>query len=294
VWIGKSGGSDVVLPAGTYVVRAEQGAVAREETVTVTAGSRKAVDLVLGTGRLDVTASLDEDGVPLDRVMFIVSEDDPDAPQGRREVTRSAAPSASFVLPAGTYYVTVRANGAETRQRAAVGAGDVVKRQIALGVSRLSVSTRLDKALHGAPPPLLTRVLPVEADRVEHGRSVTLDSEFLLGPGRYRIITQAGLQNVRAERIVEVKAKEHAKVVIPIEAAQVVLKLGDGAPATLDQFWEVKDAAGQVVWRTTHSEARMTLAPGRYTSHLEWRGRRIERIFDVKTGDAKTITFSAE
>ena len=43
--------------------------------------------------------------------MFSVVEDDPDAPKGRREVARSAARQADFVLPPGTYYVVARQGG---------------------------------------------------------------------------------------------------------------------------------------------------------------------------------------
>jgi Ca-activated chloride channel family protein len=295
LWIGRAGGSDIVLPAGTYIVRAEHGLAVKEETVALAAGTRKGLDLVLGSGRLDLAVALSEDGPPLDRAVYIISEDDPDSPQGRREVTRSAAATPELILPAGTYYVTVRAAGAEVRQRIAVGAGDIVKRTIALGLARLSVGTRRDNGTPaGQPPPLLTRVLRADGDGGEVARSAAADPQFLLPAGRYRVQVQAGSQNVRIERTVDVKAREAMRLDIPIEAAQIVLKLRDGSPTAIDQFWEVRDAGGRVVWRTTQSEARMMLAPGRYTAQVEWRGRRLERSFEAQRGAAATVTVGTE
>lgn len=287
LWIGRSGGSDIVLPVGTYVVRAETGLVKKEEMVTLAAGSRKALDFLLGTGRLDLAATLSDDGPPIAEVTFIVAEDDPDSPQGRREVTRSAAPRPEFVLPAGTYYVTARTAGAEARQRIAIGAGDIVKRSISLGVSKLSVIAQIGNPAGNGPPAILTRVTRLDGDRSEMARSASAAPEFLLPAGRYQIALQAGMQNVKSERVVEIKPGEATKLVIPIDAAHVVLKVREAASA--DQFWEVRDATGQVVWRTTQSDAKMTLAPGRYVAQVEWRGRRLERPFDVAPGEQKVV-----
>ena len=63
-------------------------------------------------------------------LIFSVAEDDPDAPSGRREVARSAARQADFVLPPGTYYVIARLGSIEARESLAVGPGDVVKRTL--------------------------------------------------------------------------------------------------------------------------------------------------------------------
>lgn len=292
IWFGRSGGSDIVLPVGTYVVRAEAGLVRREETITLTAGNRKALDFLLGTGRLDLAASLANDGPPVEQVTFIVTEDDPESPAGRREVTRSAAPQPEFVLPAGTYYVTAQTAGAEARQRVAIGAGDIVKRTITLGVSRLAVVTQIPNPPANGSPPILTRISRLDGNRSEVARSAATAPEFLLPAGRYQVSSQAGLQNVKSDRIVEIKAGEDTKLAVPVDGGHIVLKVREAA--SIDQFWEVRDGGGQIVWRTAQAEAKLTLAPGRYIAHVEWRGRRLERAFDVKSGEQKTIVLGAE
>ena len=109
------------------------------------------------------------------QLVFSVVEDDPDAPKGRREVARSAARQADFVLPPGTYYVVARQGSVEARERLAVGPGDVVRRtlNVAGGASgacnqasrratqALSelVSYRVER-LDGSPPEVITTSRP--------------------------------------------------------------------------------------------------------------------------------------
>ena len=76
------------------------------------------------------------------QLVFSVVEDDPDAPKGRREVARSAARQADFVLPPGTYYVVARHGSVEARERLAVGPGDVVRRTLTLPAGRLALATK--------------------------------------------------------------------------------------------------------------------------------------------------------
>jgi len=287
----RDNGSEQVLPSGRYHIRAEAGHARQERTVTVAAGERTTVDLVLGAGRLEVTAALVEGGSPLDRVTFLVQEDDPESPEGRREVMRSAAPRLDLVLPAGTYYVTARAGGSEARQRIAVGAGDVVKRSIALGLSRLVLRTesKLDTRGRDAPA-LATRVLRLSAEPVEAARSVSAAPEFLLPPGRYRVEARLGMQNVAAEREVEIKYGTTAEMSLALPAGVVTLRNLDSAATLYEQFWEVKDQSGRTVWRTTQPGAAMVLAPGRYTARVEFRETSHEAQFSVTAGERATVS----
>lgn len=294
LWIGRGSGSDIVLPAGTYLVRAETGLVARDIAVTLEPGQRKPVDFVFGSGRLEVSAVLGDDGPPLDRVTFIVSEDDPDASRGRREIARSAATRPEFVLPAGTYYITARFGTAEQRTRIALSAGDVVKRTIPLGLSRLKLSTRFDKLPQAKAHGILSRVIRLDGDQDEAARSMGPDPEFLLPSGRYRVETQIGQQNARVERTMTLKAREDLQAAVPLEAGHVTLKIGDGLAGGLDMFWEVVDAANRVVWRTSQSEATMILASGRYVARLELRDRKVQRAFDVAAGEQKIVAMGPE
>jgi Ca-activated chloride channel homolog len=140
----RTGETTALLPAGRHVVRAELGLVRAEQTVTITAGRLVAVDMSLNAARLQLTTA-----GALQAPVFSVFEDDPDAPGGRREVARSAAQPAEFVLPPGTYYVVARQGAVEARERLAVGPGDVVRRTLAVAAGSLALSTKLP-ALGGA------------------------------------------------------------------------------------------------------------------------------------------------
>ena len=124
-----------MLPAGDYKVSAEDGLARQEQTVKIAAGDRDDVRRHAGDGPARALGSARQRQRPgrrlgTDGVTFIVYEDDPDAPQGRREVTRSAAPSPAFTLPAGTYYVTARTGGSELKEQIAIGAGDAVQEDV--------------------------------------------------------------------------------------------------------------------------------------------------------------------
>ena len=81
--------------------------------------ARARIDIAFNAARLLLSASAATAGGPTDAVIFSVVEDDPDAPKGRREVARSAARQADFVLPPGTYYVIARQGSVEARERLA-------------------------------------------------------------------------------------------------------------------------------------------------------------------------------
>ncbi len=103
---------------------------------------------------------------------FIVYEDDPDSPEGRREVMRSAAPSPTFTLPAGTYYVTARTAGAEAREQIALGAGDVVKRTLPLALAHLQLSATLDGNRRPTDLPLAFTVVRLDTEPREVVRTI--------------------------------------------------------------------------------------------------------------------------
>jgi hypothetical protein len=90
----------------------------------------------MNVGRLQLATSR-EGAAPAESVLFIVMEDDP--PRERREVARSAASQAEFVLPPGTYYVIARQGEAEARERLEIGSGDVVRRTLTAATGRLGL-----------------------------------------------------------------------------------------------------------------------------------------------------------
>ena len=280
----------LVIPAGSYVIRVEHGLAAKDFAVQATAGARVPIDTTLGAGRLQLWAEAQEGGELQDGALFTISEDDPNSPQGRREIARSVASRPEFIVPSGTYYVTAQLGPTAVRQRVAVSTGDTVKRGIVLGVAKLQVA--IDVSTGKAELPLLTRVTRIDGGEArEIARGTGRKPEFTLPAGRYRVEAQAGEQNARVAGEVEIKPGRNLQMAMRIDAGQIALRAVEspGGFAFADAFWEIQDGKGTVVWRTSQPEPRAVLAPGRYVVRSEVRTRRIERTVDVAAGEVRTV-----
>jgi Ca-activated chloride channel homolog len=282
------------LPAGRYVVRVEHGLVRTERLIVIPAGGLGRVDVPVNGALVQLIAT-GRDGVLLDAPVFSVLEDDPDAPRGRREIARSAARQAEFMLPPGTYYVNVRQGSAEAQERVAVGPGDVVRRTLLLAVGRLTLATRAGAG--GAQPAVpvsyrVDRIDGVPADTITTSRAST---DLYLSTGRYRVEGRYGVMNARLMREVEVKAGQTLQLVFEHQAGTAKLRLLGAAGTPLSEvFWEIRDPSGRMVWTTGQSEPSVTLQAGRYQVRAETREKRYERAFDLASGEAKVFEMTAD
>ncbi len=294
IWIGRETAAELIVPAGDYVVAVRDGLAGANATISVTAGSRATADIVLESGRLELTASAYENGPPLDRAVFLIAIDDPDAPQGRREIARTATPNPQFILPAGTYYVTARLGANEVRERVALSASDVIKKTVVLGTARLSLSTALQGAVLPAGTPVVYRVFEAAGAKRLVAHSTATDPQFELTAGRYRIEAQAGTLNVKSSEAVDIVAGKDGKATIKLEAAQVSLgpDLQTAAASAVSRV-EIRDASGRTVWRSRRGDTRSAvLAPGKYTVRIETSGQPAEQPIDLKTGEQKILQLS--
>jgi Ca-activated chloride channel homolog len=295
LWIGNAQDADFVLPAGTYKVHIQDSLVERDETVALAVGEVIDKPIVLGSGRLEVTAVAKVDGPVLDGVTFLVARDDPDAPDGRREIARSAASKAAFVLPSGTYYVTARSGSAEVRQRIGIGAGDTVKRAIPLGLTKVVIAAEPPTGKNASPAatgqkfPISARILSLEGEPREIARQTALAPEFVLTPGRYRIEAAIGSQNVRVMQDVELENSGPRRIALKLDASVVTLKITGATEA----IWEVKDAQGMLQLRSSQPSPYLVLAPGRYSVRCDVQGKRLDKTVDIlPDGQPRVIEFA--
>lgn len=283
LFVGRSPGAMLVLPAGRYAIRVEDGLSRQDARLDVKAGSEQTIGSGNAFGRLELDAVSAQDGPAVEAVTYTVEKDDPDAPQGRREVARSAAPRASFTLPAGTYYVTARTRQVEARQRLAVSAGAAVKQTMVLALAKLSLAAKVQASLSPNTQGLKFRVLSLEGEPREVARSAAAEPVLTLPEGRYRIEATLGSENAKAVAETALSAGKDATVNLEIAAGQVTLDR-DGAS---DAIIEVSDESGVVVWHAgTGESATAILAPGRYRYRTADAG---ERTFEVKTGERQTL-----
>ena len=291
LWIGREARPEIVLPAGEYAVSAEDGLGRQEQTVKIEPATGTTFDARLATGRLELSAargSSNDPGAPVSEgVTYIIYEDDPDSPGGRREVTRSAASSPTFILPAGTYYITVRTDGAEARDQIAIGAGDVVRRTLPLGLSRLQLSATLDRAAPPSDLPLTYSVVRLDGESKEVVRTASAQPQLELSAGRYRLEAELGTTNVKAAGEIALRAGQDQKAALRLQAGEVTLRLQPGAGN--DVFWEIKNAQNQTVFRSGKPHPTTLLAPGRYTVEAETSDRQLSAAFELKAGETRSL-----
>ena len=283
----RTGETTELLPGGRHVVRAELGLVRAEQTVTITAGRLVAVDMSLNAARLQLTTA-----GALQAPIFSVFEDDPDAPGGRREVARSAAQPAEFMLPPGTYYIVARQGVVEARERLAVGPGDVVRRTLAVAAGSLALSTKLPALGAGADAYISYTVTRLDNTAQEAVTTSRPTPTLLLPSGRYRVEGRYGLMNVKAVRDIEIKSGQTQQLVIEHEAASVRLRIVGSGPT--DVSWIIRDQTGKAVWTGAHTEAVANLQAGRYVVGAETRNKRDERSVELRAGEAKLLEFSVD
>lgn len=282
-----------VLPAGRYLVRVEQGLVRAERSVIVPAGSQGLIEIPINAAHLQLSAVGREVAESADGLIFSVAEDDPDSPSGRREVARSAARQADFVLPPGTYYVIARLGIIEARESLAVGPGEVVKRTLSIAAGRLTLAT---KTTAGAPgEPVSYRVERIDGSTPEVITTSRPAPVLLLPAGRYRVEGRYGAMNARIVREIEIKAGQAQQLTLEHQAAALKLRLiGSGGAALTEVFWDVKDEAGATVWTTGQPEPSATLQAGRYRVRAETRDKRYERAIELRPGEARVVELTAD
>lgn len=293
VWIARDPTAEIVLPAGTYKVRIEDGLANKEMQVAVTPGNAVEAQMVLGTGRLELSAAANGGAEAMTDVVYTLAEDDPDAPQGRREVARSADPAPVFILPAGTYYLSAQSGAAEVRDRIAVGSGTTVKHLLTFNAVRLSVAVQVDGSVSGHQP-ITVRVMTPEQPSEEVARSTAEAPVFFLPPRRYRIEAQLGTENVKASTELDLPAGRDTKISFKLPSAELTVMgragfQGAGAP------WKVKDEKGETVLHSGAGGQRTArLAPGRYVVQTQDENRLQEQPLELKPGERRTLEITSQ
>jgi Ca-activated chloride channel homolog len=288
--IGREGSADLYLPPADYTVTIADGVARSSQNVSLAAGDDKPLDIALGTGRLELTATTGAQAAPVQDVLYTIFEDDPESPDGRREVAQSRAANAAFTLPAGTYYISARSGAADVRQRIAVGAGEKVQRALALDLAPLKVSTIIAGAPARAEHSVLYRVDRIDGEQTRIARSIGPQLELTLPAGKYRVSATLARYHLSATKDITLEPGKPANAELAIEGAEITFRPASGsASKTGDMYWEVIDATGMPVWRQTGTETTALLAPGHYTVRLDARSGHNSAVFDVRAGENQKI-----
>ncbi len=298
LWVGRDTFPEIVLPSGDYNVTAQNGIARQQSKLTIAAATGTSFNSMLQSGSLELSATRGAaagQGDPVtEGVTFILSQDDPDAPNGRREVARSAAAAPTFMLPAGTYYVNARTPSAEVREQIAIGAGDIVKRAIPLSLAHVKLATTLG----GNPAPdssaITYRVIRLDGQSREIARTIAKEPEFDLTAGRYRLEAALGASNVIAATEIALAAGQAQNITLPLEGGSVTLKRDAGGAATGDVYWEVRDEKQRTVLRSSQAQPTAVLAPGRYVVSAETSDQPLRNTIEIKPNEHRIFDFSGQ
>ncbi len=292
LWIGRGGRSDVVVPAGSYRVRASAGLASAERIVTAGSGITAEIELPLNAGRLvlDEQAGAGRNtGRNREGMQIVLEADDPDDSTGRRELYRSASRRLDLVVPAGSYLMSLRKDGTEVKERYIVKPGDILLRQITVPIARLRLAGTLGRT---APTglPVSYRVERLDAAARIMRRWSESEPVLQLTPGRYRIEARVGAQNAVAVREVELRASaSEQRLDMDVGAGRVLLKLAGGGLGLGAVYWQIQNERGESIWRTGQAEPVLALAAGRYVVQADSGEHSHERTFEVRSGDNVTI-----
>jgi Ca-activated chloride channel family protein len=268
----------------------EEGLVRTERAVVVPAGSQGRIDIPLTGARVQLSVTGPEPTGPSAATVFSIVEDDPDAPRGRREVLRSAARQAEFVLPPGTYYVVARQGSAEAREQLALSSGDVIKRTLVMGVGRLNLSTRLNGAEPPSGEPISYRIERLDGAQPEVLATSKPSAALQLAGGRYRVEGRLGTINSRVVRDIEIKVGQVQPLTLDHQAATVQLRLATSAASSPgDVFWDIREESGDIVWTTGQPEPSATIRAGQYRVRAETRDKTAEQLVELRPGEARLI-----
>src|SRR5262249_29090880 len=201
----------------------------------------------------------------VDQPLFSIAEDAPDAPGGRREIAQSAAREAEFVVPPGTYHVSVRQGGLEAREVLAVGPGDVVRRTLALAAGKVVLESRLAGAAQRIDEGVSYRIEQLDAAEPAVLSTSRASPELLLGSRRYRTAGRSQASNARSGREFELKPGQTLQLSLEFAAASVRLRLAGGVGTQSEPFWTVRDEAQRTVWASGQADSVATLQAGRYS-----------------------------
>ncbi len=285
----RGGSVDLYLQPADYSVTVVDGAARVSQAVSLAAGDDKSLDIALATGHLDVSAT-NAAGAASQDVLYTVATDDPESPDGRREVARSRNPQARFMLPEGTYYLGASSGRGSVNKRIAVGAGQTLSETLAIALVPVKISALVVGAPAKDGDTIFYRVDRIDGDRISVARAIGPALALDLSPGRYRIGASLAESHLSASKDVVFEAGKPAKAVIEIASGQVNFTPQAGAvPAFGDVYWEVSDANGLPIWRATGAEATAILAPGQYVVRFEARDKHGQAAFEVRAGESQKI-----
>lgn len=218
------------LPAGKFTVEAKVGDAKGTATIEIAAGKTIEKTLILGAGRVKLSASAAAGQPPITSELAWDVFDEPDAEGNRPKVSYSFDNQPTLSLPAGKYQAQVQWGSA------------LVKKDIQIAAGTLAVTAHMAEGAVPAPDDLTWEILGeanAEGERPKVAYNYDATPKFRVIAGKYLITVKRGGVSAQTEFDV-VAGKLNTKPVI-LNAG--MLKLSSSTPGGWD-IYGPQDAEG--------------------------------------------------
>jgi Ca-activated chloride channel family protein len=212
------------MPAGKFRVEVAVGNAKGAAEVEVKAGATTEKVIVLGAGRIKLSALAVEGSPPITRDLAWDLFAAPDAEGNRAKVAFSYNDQPTFSLPSGKYIAELRWDKAVTRKEVEVLAGKMTETALVLNAGTLDLSAVMAPGADPAPDGVQWDFLSApdaEGERKKVGFSYDAKPKVRLTKGKYQIIAVRGGVSVESE--VEVAAGKLTSLAVNLNAGTLRL-----------------------------------------------------------------------
>lgn len=209
------------LESGGYIIVAAAGAAEGSVEIELAAEERKAIEIALEAGILEVDAVLAEDGPEAPEPVIKVLSTEKDIHGEREMVEGPHSRDDTFTLPAGSYLVRVRSGQSEIEKEFEVRAGERTAADLTMDAGILEVNAILEESGDKATNSVI-KVLSSETDI--HGERKVIEgphrreNTFTLPATTYLVEVRS--EEGEAEKEVTVDAGERTQLSISIKGQQ--------------------------------------------------------------------------
>ncbi len=281
VWLGLAPRVPLVLDPGKYKMVISAGHTRQSRVFSVVAGQQVNLSVSLQAGYLNVDTTKLSRKRPNQAIVISIQTDDPSKPAGRRLIARSVQDNPNFLLPRGTYYISIDKGPSAKEELVAIAAGQLVKRTLIANHARLRITSQLRGNNEIIDSQVRYRIWPQENKDGAPIVSSSATSEFELIPGKYHLEAKVGEQNAVITRDFEIISASPQNFVLDIDAGTISLKSDRLRP---DFFWEIKDEKERTVWRTAEMQPTLILKSGRYRVSIDIENQVLYRDIIIESG----------
>lgn len=282
------------LAAGKYLVQAQVGNATGSTTIDIEAGKTLERTLVLGAGRLKLSASAIEGQAPIAADLSWEILGPPDAEGNLKSMAYSYEAQPTLNLPAGKYVAEIKWGSATVRKDVEVAAGKLTEVPLVLNAGTLTVTAHMAEGAEPAPTDVAWEILTepnAEGDRKNVDYSYDPQPKFRVAAGKYLISLKRGAAAVTQE--VEVPAGKLTSQKVVINAG--MLKLSSSTPGG----WEIlgpQDAEGnrKHLFHSYDASVKVAVPAGKVLIVRKENDKKAEQEVEVKANTLSELTLDAK